>query len=255
MKRRHEKNLSPDQVHYIRTCGKHYNVMAAELDVHEATIRKVRSGRTYADHPTPPPVLPKRGGWKKAQRPALFAPEEFSQPGEDWRPVVGWERYYRVSTLGRVYSLHQTGRLCIGMPMEGGYRCVKVRDKARRGHVLVHVMVLEAFVGPRPTPEHEGCHNDGEPRNCRLSNLRWDTAKGNQADKVAHGTSLRGVSSPRKLTPELVHEIRTAGEKDAYWVERLGAHRLTIQGARTGKTWQDVPTPPDVRAQTNRRPA
>lgn len=254
MRRRHEKNLSAAQVHYIRTCGKHYHVIAHELDVHEATIRKARAGHTFADHPTPPPRL-RRGGWKKAQTPAPFEPEKFSLPGEEWRAAAGWGKYYRVSNLGRVYSLHQTGRFCIGMPMAGGYRCVKVRDKERRGHLLVHVMVLKTFVGPRPTPEHEGCHNDGEPSNSRLDNLRWDTPLGNQADRVRHGTSLRGVTSPRKLTPELVHEIRTAGQTDAYWVGRLGAHRLTIQSARTGKTWQDVPTPPDVRAETNRRQA
>jgi hypothetical protein len=252
MKRRPEKNFTAEQVHYIRTCGKHHLVLATEMGVHESTIRRARSGITYPDHSTPPPAV-KRGGWKKAQPPAPFEPQGFSLPGEEWRPVFGWEKYYRVSNMGRVYSLHQTGRLCIGMPMAGGYRCVKVRDKERRGHVLIHCMVLEAFVGPRPTETHEGCHNDGNPRNCRIDNLRWDTPKGNQADKVAHGTSLRGKSTARRLTPEIVHEIRTAGEKDAFWQQLLGAHRLTIQGARTGKTWRHVQTPPDIRAETNRR--
>jgi hypothetical protein len=251
MKRRPDKNLTSEQVHLIRTSHLSSANLAAQMGLAQCTVRRARHGQTFPDHPTPPRRL-KRGGWKKPQPPAPF-PEDIALSGEEWRPVVGWERYYRVSNMGRVYSLHQTGRLCIGMPMAGGYRCVKVRDKERRGHVLIHCMVLEAFVGPRPTETHEGCHNDGNPRNCRIDNLRWDTPKGNQADKVAHGTSLRGKSTARRLTPEIVHEIRTAGKKDAFWQQLLGAHRLTIQGARTGKTWRHVQTPPDIRAETNRR--
>jgi hypothetical protein len=250
MKQRPEKNLSFEQVHLIRTSPLSSAKLAAQMGLAQCTIRRARHGQTYPDHSTPPMRL-KRGGWKKPQPPAVF-PESIALPDEEWRPVVGWERYYLVSNLGRVYSLHQTGRLCIGMPMEHGYRVVKVRDKERRGHLQVHCMVLEAFVGSRPSPEHEGCHWDGDPTNNRLDNLRWDTPKGNQADKVRHGTTLRGRPAARRLTPDLVHEIRTAGKTDAYWQERLGATRITIQAARTGKTWQDVPTPPDIRSEANR---
>jgi len=246
MRRRHEQNLSVEQVHYIRTCGKHYRVIAAELDVHEATIRKARSGKTFSNHPTPP-FRPRRGGWKKAQPPAPFHPEKFSLPGEEWRAAGGWERYYRVSNMGRVYSLHQTGRLVVGMRVNGKYRVLKVRDKQRRANLPVHCMVLEAFIGPRPSLGHEGCHNNGKPGDNRLFNLRWDTAKANAADRVIHGTSMRGKSMTRILTPDLVRQIRTAGKTDSYWMIKLRTTRGTIHSARTGKTWQEIETPPDVR--------
>ena len=70
-------------------------------------------------------------------------------------------------------------------------------------HQAVHVLVLEAFVGPRP----EGMwalhgplrYADGTPDN-RLSNLEWGTpSKNNGPDKTRdvthppfHGTVLRG---------------------------------------------------------------
>jgi hypothetical protein len=239
--------LTFEQVHYIRTSPLSTKALAAEFGLSAWTVRRARHGLrgAWLSHPTPPKKLP-RGGWKKPQPPAPFESEKFSLPGEEWRPVVGWEKYYRVSNMGRVYSLHQTGRLCIGMPMEHGYRVVKVRDKERRGHLQVHCMVLEAFVGPRPEPKdvHEACHNDGNPRNCRLDNLRWDTRLGNAADRVKHGTSLRGRRIARKLTADIVRQIRSGSRTDMYWAKRLQMTRLAIQSARTGKTWKEVDAPP-----------
>lgn len=58
--------------------------------------------------------------------------------------------------------------------------------RPRRRDRAMHTMVLEAFVGPRPVGLY-GCHNDGDPANNRLTNLRWDTPASNTADKVMHG--------------------------------------------------------------------
>ena len=52
---------------------------------------------------------------------------------------------------------------------------------------LVHRLVLEAFVGPRP----EGMvarHLNGDPGDNRLENLAWGTQSENNYDKVRHGT-------------------------------------------------------------------
>ncbi len=53
---------------------------------------------------------------------------------------------------------------------------------------LVHRLILLAFVGECPDGL-QACHYDGDKSNCRLSNLRYDTPKGNAADKVRHGTN------------------------------------------------------------------
>lgn len=76
------------------------------------------------------------------------------------------------------------------------------------GRVRVHSVVLLAFVGPRPDGM-QCCHNDGNPKNASLSNLRWDTAHANHADRNKHGTSNAGErNGMRKLTAELVRKIR-----------------------------------------------
>jgi hypothetical protein len=49
------------------------------------------------------------------------------------------------------------------------------------------LLALEAFVGPRPDG-FVGCHNDDDPLNNHISNLRWDTYSGNNRDLVRLGT-------------------------------------------------------------------
>lgn len=90
-----------------------------------------------------------------------------------------------------------------------GYIRVNLRDNGRRKNALVHRLVLEAFVGPSPTEEHESRHLDGNASNNRLSNLRWGTSAENEADKKRHGTSPVGENHPHaKLTDQQVKEIR-----------------------------------------------
>lgn len=53
--------------------------------------------------------------------------------------------------------------------------------------VKVHHLVAMAFL-PLPKPGQICCHNDGDPTNNHVSNLRWDSYKNNQTDRRAHGT-------------------------------------------------------------------
>lgn len=72
----------------------------------------------------------------------------------------------------------------------------------------VHYAVLLTFVGPRPEGM-ECCHEDGSRKNNNLSNLRYDTPKGNWEDRRKHGRAREGVNHPcSKLTEDQVREIR-----------------------------------------------
>lgn len=121
---------------------------------------------------------------------------------ESWLPLTGHEGRYEVSDMGRIRSIAR--RIPLG---DSGYRPISEkiivsRPKVANGrlgamvvtliwnnkvnHIRVHRAVLTAFVGPCPSGM-EGCHNDGDPKNNVLSNLRWDTHKSNELDKVKHG--------------------------------------------------------------------
>lgn len=119
---------------------------------------------------------------------------------ERWMPIPGYESSYEVSDLGRVRSFARTVPRADGKPLpvparvmcdyqQGarGYRAVRLSHGTGSRNLLVHRLVLLAFVGP-PSIDMQGCHNDGNPANNRLDNLRWDTASANMLDRVTHGT-------------------------------------------------------------------
>ncbi|MEW1706979.1 NUMOD4 motif-containing HNH endonuclease [Microbacterium sp. NPDC089190] len=118
---------------------------------------------------------------------------------ERWLPVPGWDGLYEVSDEGRVRSLARVvmrrngvalrvrSRDLVASPEPNGHLQVSLKSPGVRSQRRIHQLVLEAFVGPRP-PGHETCHNDGDPSNNRLENLRWDTQSENTRDRVVHGT-------------------------------------------------------------------
>jgi hypothetical protein len=188
-------------------------------------------------------------GYKAPTRAIEFKPEAISLPGEEWRPLVGWERVYRVSNMGRVYSLIRGGRF-VGT-VHDRYVGFNARDNGRNGSILVHRAVLETFVGPAPEGM-EACHNNGIPSDNRLSNLRWGTHTENLADREDHGTNRYQGDSI--LNPSRVSLIRThAGIPDHAWAKEFGLGQLSVMRARLGVTWKDVPTPTDPR-RPKRRP-
>ncbi|SLG71838.1 NUMOD4 domain-containing protein [Mycobacteroides abscessus] len=122
---------------------------------------------------------------------------------EEWRPVVGYEGLYEVSNHGRVRSLSRTlhcsshvrqyrGRIIKPNPTPPtNYLAVGLTRDKRRVTKRVHLIVLEAFVGPRPAPEFDACHNNGIKDDLRVENLRWDTKSANMQDCLRAGDNPR----------------------------------------------------------------
>lgn len=133
---------------------------------------------------------------------------------EEWRAVVGCEGRYEVSSLGRVRSIlrDEPYVLTPSVPV-GCYPQVALAvARGIRETRTVHALVLEAFVGPRPSSRHEGAHNDGVKEHSALSNLAWKTFEENEADKRRHGTAPIGERNPfSELTDEQVLQIRNRG--------------------------------------------
>jgi hypothetical protein len=174
---------------------------------------------------------------------------------EEWRPIAGFDGRYLVSSLGRVRSLERlvwVPVLEVFRPLRGrilkpqivsGYPmyCLHIDGMERRRHA--HRLVLETFVGPCPQGM-QGCHNDGNPLNPALQNLRWDTAKGNQADRIRHGTAIRGEAmAAAKLSEEDVREIRRlseAGMNQSELSRRFSVSRRLIGWVVDRSYWRHV---------------
>jgi|LakMenE18May11ns_1017448.scaffolds.fasta_scaffold9831928_2 hypothetical protein len=144
---------------------------------------------------------------------------------EEWRPIVGYEGLYEVSSFGRVRSLDRASRdkngllkrfkgkilsICIRKNKYGQYAMVglPLKDGSKNNTRYVAHLVLEAFGCLRPSGM-ECCHCDGNSLNNRIDNLRWDTPKENTKDKYRHGTVLWGSKNHQaRLTEKQVLEIR-----------------------------------------------
>jgi predicted XRE-type DNA-binding protein len=154
---------------------------------------------------------------------------------------------YRVGDDGSVWSNHSgTWKRLVATPNKDGYPGVSLFGNGKRWDVLVHTLVLTAFVGPRPA-DHHACHfPDGDPKNNNLTNLRWDTPKGNQVDSKFHGTRVdnRGEKSGNaKLTVKKVLEIRirlAAGDMQKEIASDFGIDQTTVSNIATRKRWKHI---------------
>jgi len=176
---------------------------------------------------------------------------------EEWRPVRGYDGFYEVSSLGRVRSVDRVfiradgqrqgrrGRVLVQTPLGRGYPSVQLRLGVRRA---VHVLVCQAFHGPRPSSRHEVAHYDGDKHNNAATNLRWATKRENHADSVrleavritpGEGGERNGRA---RLTWPSVDEIRrraAAGETQASLAAAFGVGKSQVHNIVARKSWRE----------------
>ena len=117
---------------------------------------------------------------------------------EEWRPILGYEGAYEISSRGRVRSLARVVRagrvsrhiasrmLSISLDTDG-YPTVGLNLTGVRKMIRVHWMVCGAWWGACP-PGLECRHIDGDKLNLAPKNLAWGTQSENTFDRVRHGT-------------------------------------------------------------------
>jgi hypothetical protein len=133
---------------------------------------------------------------------------------EEWRPVVGYEDMYEVSSEGRVRRLDHISqgghflkkKILKAGPNKQGYNQVGIhgRDGRRGRKTYVHLLVLWAFQGP-PKPGEQARHvvtNDKSVNT--VWNLAWGTQEDNEKDKERHGTNHRigGLNKGQHCEPD-----------------------------------------------------
>lgn len=64
-----------------------------------------------------------------------------------------------------------------------GYPKVMLHRNGIQHHRTVHSLVAEAFIGPRPDGL-DICHGNNNASDPNVDNLRYDTRKANEADKI-----------------------------------------------------------------------
>lgn len=148
----------------------------------------------------------------------------------------------RVCSDGRIMG--PTGTWLKPRTERSGYQVVGITRNARAYPIRVHVVVCTAFHGPRPTPDYEVAHGNGDKSDNRAENLRWATHLENEGDKARTGTLLLGERRwNAKLTAEAVQEIRRR-VADGEVLRRIAAEYGVTAGAILNlvkrKTWRHV---------------
>lgn len=160
---------------------------------------------------------------------------------EVWRTIPGLDGLYEVSNIGRVRSLprERTNGRIRKIRLLSGYMVVYIGLGLRgKKTLLVHRLVLEAFVGPCPEG-YEAAHNNGNSTDNRLENLRWATKKENGRDKIRHGTARRVGVAKQKLTADDADFVRANHKKirQADLAAMFGVHKSTIQRIHSGERY------------------
>lgn len=91
--------------------------------------------------------------------------------GEEWRPctrALGNE----CSDFGRARNAEKH---ILSPMLTFGYQRITINGISNNVHIHIATLVLEAFVGPAPTPEHTPDHINHDTTDNRLVNLRWAT--------------------------------------------------------------------------------
>ena len=144
---------------------------------------------------------------------------------EIWKPVIGYEGLYEVSSFGRVRSLDDTAVSVYGRKVyqhirkgrilsptqnyRSGYMSVMFRDHKRR---YVHRLVAETFL-PKIPGANQVNHKDEDKTNNRRDNLERCTRKYN----INYGTGkhrqyLAAKKNKRGSYPKSIAQYTSTGE-------------------------------------------
>jgi hypothetical protein len=157
-----------------------------------------------------------------------------------WKPVgFGWGDIYEVSSLGHVRRIGSNA--LIGTVSGNGYVRVQLSRAGTTETFLIHKLVADAFIGPRPDGHHID-HINGVRDDNRFVNLRYCSPQQNISYTVERGANaVADRNGASVLTADQVRAIRQAkSEGGRYWgaariAKELGVHESTVRKAASGK--------------------
>lgn len=173
---------------------------------------------------------------------------------EQFKDVPEFEGFIAASNMGRIYSYPRSvskhcgltggvvtqqyeGRL-LAQYDRGGYMTVRFGINKKKFTRLVSRLVLSAFVR-EPNANELACHNDSNPTNNCVTNLRWDTQVGNMKDRADRKLYKRGEDHHAATVPvELVDRLQAGLISPSEAAKEYGLRYNHLWRIATGKCWK-----------------
>ena len=167
---------------------------------------------------------------------------------EIWKDIPGYEGRYQASTEGRIRSVDRRVRVVAhgteATRLVRG-RILRPGQYEKSGHVSVvlghgakgspvHQLVALAFLGPAPAG-CEVCHNDGNPKNNKLDNLRYDTRTENILDEYYAERTPKGKLGINKVRE--IRELIQAGYTGAEISRMFKVSQTQVSRIKLGRTY------------------
>lgn len=166
-----------------------------------------------------------------------------ARKAEIWKPVVGFEGWYEVSSFGRIRR-KKTARVLKTSTNHDRYATIKFSVHNKRTTYTVHKHVAAAFLGPRPEGKQVH-HRNGKKQDNRAANLEYVTASENILRYYAGEHSIRGERHPNaKLTARAVQAMRDLRDLGYSFADIAKWFGVGISGATLaikGRNWSFVP--------------
>lgn len=169
---------------------------------------------------------------------------------EVWKPVVGHEGIYSISSHGQLRRDKPENNTYVGRILRPdfpvGYAQYTLHHDGIRYRYKAHQLVAAAFIGPCPDGKQVN-HIDGVKTNNFWKNLEYVTGLENHQHASRIGLKAHGEGSGvSTLTEEAVHFIRK--NYKPYHKEfgllplskRFNVWRTTISDALYGNTWSHI---------------
>lgn len=178
---------------------------------------------------------------------------------EIWKDIIGFEKVYQISNLGRLrslnrviilvrynkaYRLNRKGKLMRPSLNTNGYPHVKLLNGDKKKVYSLHRLVALHFIDNLNNYEIVN-HIDSVKTNNRVDNLEWCTEADNRthARKIFNDTTYGEECNLSKLTEDQVREIRTNGRMEMTngQIGKLyNVSHETIRCVLNGKSWKHI---------------
>lgn len=163
---------------------------------------------------------------------------------EVWKYVVGYEKLYKVSNTGKVWTI-KYNRLMTPIKKTHGYLDYKLNNNYKVKNYKAHRLVALHFI-PNPLNLPQINHLNHIKTDNRVGNLQWCTQSENIKHAVNHGLIRKGEDIPwHKLTESQVREIKLKYGKTRNITRKeiaqiYGCSTPTIGDILKGRSWMHI---------------